>query len=129
MKFFWGGSVPSDLKDIAVFNDFIFDKILRRYIENEIIYNDLKLALHELIVNGATHGNSQKSYKNVEVFLQFEDKYFVFYVQDQGTGIKIIYDEPTPEFKPCGRGLKIVKKTVDQMEMCHNRVTCVKYLE
>lgn len=89
---------------------------------------DLRLILSELMINGCEHGNRNDQEKRVFLHLSVTDTRIAISVRDEGSGFELNLDEKARNHLDCGgRGLRIVAKLVDQMDVKRNEVRCVLY--
>jgi len=87
--------------------------------DQNIVFN-IKLALHEAIINAVKHGNKMKQNLSVKVDITKEDGQLTIQVTDQGKGFdfKDIPDPITPENleKLNGRGIFLIQNAMDKVE-------------
>ena len=101
-------TIPSDLKFIDITVS-IAEKLMINNEYNEKEIREVRLAIHEILINAVKHGN--KANPDTKVITKFilTDKCFYISIEDEGEGFDInsIPDPTLPEniLKPSGRGL------------------------
>lgn len=121
-------SVCSDLKEIRGFLEKILDQ-LDNIIKDENLLFDTKLILHELVANGAIHGNLEDETKNIKVKLELNKSKLQIEVTDEGIGF--CYDEQAYDpmkLKCNGRGLVLVDGLSDEFYIKNNKAVSIKYI-
>ena len=80
-------------------------------------FNNVLIAVSELLLNAIVHGNKQDEKKLVKFAVGFDDKKMIISIVDEGNGFdESKMDDPTLEeniLKTSGRGMFIVKSLVD----------------
>ena len=112
-------SMPSKLELI---DDFVSELLVRMFksnVDKNSLFN-IKLALHEAIINAVKHGNKLNENLRVQVEIKKEENQLIIRVKDQGDGFdyKNIPDPITPENleKLNGRGLFLIQNAMDRVE-------------
>ncbi len=102
---------------------------LKKVLEDESVFFDIRLILNELVINGIFHGNNSDSSKKVCVSIRIQNGYIEIKVKDEGDGF--LYNERkynSNNLGCCGRGLKIVTELSDEFHVDGNTVTAIKYM-
>ena len=80
-------------------------------------FNNVLIAVSELLLNAIVHGNKQDEKKLVKFAVGFDDKKMIISIVDEGNGFdeSKMYDPTLEEniLKTSGRGMFIVKSLVD----------------
>ena len=80
-------------------------------------FNNVLIAVSELLLNAIVHGNKQDEKKLVKFAVGFDDKKMIISIVDEGNGFdESKINDPTLEeniLKTSGRGMFIVKSLVD----------------
>jgi len=80
-------------------------------------FNNVLIAVSELLLNAIVHGNKQDEKKLVKFAVGFDDKKMIISIVDEGNGFdETKMNDPTLEeniLKTSGRGMFIVKSLVD----------------
>lgn len=112
-------TMPSQLELIDGFISSLMARLFNSSSDKNIIFN-IKLALHEAIINAVKHGNKMKKDLPVRVDITKEDGQLTIQVSDQGEGFdfKNIPDPITPENleKLNGRGIFLIQNAMDKVE-------------
>ncbi len=82
----------------------------------------LKLIVSELVMNAYIHGNNGDPDNALDVVIMVDDEDFIVTVKDQGKGLdegkfKDIVMSVSDEGDESGRGMKIVNKLCDQVQL------------
>jgi len=126
-------SMPSRLELIDEFVSSLLVSVAKWHADKNTIFN-IKLALHEAIINAVKHGNNMQPDLLVQVDIIKEDGQIIIQVKDQGKGFdyKNIPDPITPENleKLNGRGLFLIQNAMDKVEFNDNgrTVKMMKFL-
>ncbi len=124
----YSGEVVSDLKMIKSFLENIIEDI-GNLIENQDTMFEIRLILNELVINSAIHGNNMEVDKLINLNILLENNMFEAFVEDQGEGIEFDCDSyNADDLKCCGRGLVIVSKLTDEMNIYKNKIEIRKQL-
>jgi serine/threonine-protein kinase RsbW len=87
-------------------------------------FQQLMIAVTELVVNCIVHGNKELGHKKVGVLVEYDDSIMVIKIADEGNGfdMSILRDPRLPEniLKESGRGFFIAKSMVDELKYEHN---------
>jgi len=112
-------SMPSQLELIDGFVSSLLERICKSPSEKSAAFN-IKLALHEAIINAVKHGNKMNKKLLVQVDITKEEGELIIQIKDQGEGFdyKNIPDPITPENleKLNGRGLFLIQNAMDRVE-------------
>ncbi|MTI46607.1 ATP-binding protein [Sporosalibacterium faouarense] len=128
MCFIVDESICSDLNEIKGFLQDILNQ-LEKNIDDETLLFDTKLILHELVANGAIHGNSKDCSKNIKIRLELKNNRLQIEVTDEGMGF--CFDEGAydpMELKCNGRGLVLVNGLSDEFYVDKNKAVSIKYI-
>ncbi|WP_425446704.1 ATP-binding protein [Dethiothermospora halolimnae] len=121
-------SICSDLSQIKSFLENILKQI-NEDINDDTLLFDIKLILHELVANGAIHGNRNDVNKNIDLYLELDNDHIKIEVTDEGLGFYYDKNKYNPmELKCNGRGLVIVDGLSDEFYVNKNKAVCIKYL-
>lgn len=121
-------SICSDLQIIRTFLQNLLEE-LRKNIKDETILFDAKLILHELVANGAIHGNAQDRSKNIQIRLELRENKLIIEVTDEGLGFCYDKDAYDPMNMKCsGRGLVLVDGLSDEFYVQNNKAISIKYI-
>ena len=107
--------------------------IFKMPVNKEALFN-IKLSLHEAIINAVKHGNKMVSTRWVHVDISNEDNQIVIQVKDQGQGFdfKDIPDPILPENleKLNGRGIFLIQNAMDKVEFADEgrTIKMIKFL-
>ncbi|MBF0571474.1 MAG: ATP-binding protein [Candidatus Omnitrophica bacterium] len=109
-------SIPSRLHLVPVFIASAVGKLGDLQMGEDTVF-DLKLCLHEAVVNAIRHGNKEKSELPVHVVIKTENNEMIMEVTDQGKGFDFsrIPDPTTKENigKLHGRGVYLIQSAMD----------------
>jgi serine/threonine-protein kinase RsbW len=115
--------MPSQLKLIDDFVSSLLARLFSSPSEKNTVFN-IKLALHEALINAVKHGNKMNGDLSVRVDITKEDGQLTIQVTDQGEGFdfKNIPDPITPENleKLNGRGIFLIQNAMDRVEFAGN---------
>ncbi len=86
-------------------------------------FQNLMIAVTEIVSNGIVHGNKENPDKKVSVTVEYDSQKMYVKVTDEGNGFDI-YNIPDPTLpenitKASGRGIFIVKSLVDDFSYRH----------
>ena len=116
-------TMPSQLKLIDDFVSSLLARLFSSPSEKNTVFN-IKLALHEALINAVKHGNKMNGDLSVRVDITKEDGQLTIQVTDQGEGFdfKNIPDPITPENleKLNGRGIFLIQNAMDRVEFAGN---------
>lgn len=125
MFYIYQDSLCNDLNKIQMAVKNIIFGISLLEISNEKLC-DIRLILSELLINAYKHGNKCDENKKILLRLEVDNKKIDIQVIDEGNGIEnCVYD--VNDLKVDGRGLVIVKKLSDYVEIKNNSIRCVFY--
>ena len=97
-------------------SDFV-DLLLEPINSSEYNYQ-IKLGLHEALINAVTHGNKLDPHKSIRVRRIVTPNWCVWQIQDQGNGLEIkkrFYKFPKKLSSINGRGLYIINECFDDI--------------
>ena len=126
-------TMPSQLELIDGFIFSLLTRISQSSFEQKVIFN-IKLALHEALINAVKHGNRMEKDLTVRVHITKEDGLLTMQVTDQGKGFdfKNIPDPITPENleKLNGRGIFLIQNAMDRVEFADQgrTIKMIKFL-
>jgi len=111
--------MPSQLELVDGFVASLLIRIPQLNEDKDTLFN-IKLALHEAIINAVKHGNKMNPNLPVQVDIKKDEGQVVIQVKDQGDGFdyKNLPDPITPENleKLNGRGLFLIQNAMDRVE-------------
>ena len=112
-------NIPSTIHHVPVFIASVIGKLGRLHLDEDMLF-DLKLCLHEAVVNAIRHGNNEKKELPVHVLVKKEKKEIIMEVTDQGKGFNFtrIPDPTTLENigKLHGRGVYLIQSSMDSVK-------------
>lgn len=126
MTYFYSCAVPSEIASVcATVREQIANMREQCALDSEQLM-DLRLILSELMINGCEHGNHNDHGKRVHLRLMVTDTLIHIRVRDEGSGFELNLETNEKNHLDCGgRGLRIVAKLVDEMNVKRNEVHCV----
>ncbi len=108
-------------------------RCVRRYAETRALElgfseqetHDIGLCVHEALANAVVHGNQLDENKMVHVRFRATDDFFSISIQDEGEGYDVAkalhrLHHPEAAEKPCGRGLLLILKLMDNVVFGQN---------
>lgn len=112
--------IPSSRENVRFVEKYI-ESARTEYNIDEDVYGNIIVAVTESVSNAIIHGNKLDETKKVKLGLSMSDNKFKIEVQDQGCGFDYLnVPDPTlPENinKPGGRGIFLMKRLCDKMEI------------
>lgn len=105
-----------ELNSSLQLNDFV-DLLLEPLNGSQYSYN-IKLGLHEALINAVKHGNKLDPNKSIRVRRIITPNWCVWQIQDQGNGLEIkkrLYKLPEKLTSLNGRGLYIINECFDDI--------------
>jgi serine/threonine-protein kinase RsbW len=127
--------LPTDIRTIEHAVDYVLGRCPRCAEEARRLDLNFRVGLTEALSNAMLYGNSRDPSKRVLVEIAFLQECIEARVTDQGNGFDpaTVPDPTTPEnlSKPCGRGLFLMRKLMDEVRFNDqgNQVTLVLRLE
>jgi serine/threonine-protein kinase RsbW len=127
--------LPTDVRTIEYAVDYVIGRCPCCAEEARRLDLNFRVGLTEALSNAMLYGNSRDPSKRVLVEIAFLDQCIEARVTDQGDGFdpSTVPDPTTPEnlTKPCGRGLFLMRKLLDEVSYNAqgNQVTLVLRLE
>ena len=115
--------IKSDLDDIDEAVSFILDKLSSVIRDEELMFN-IRIVINEIVINSYEHGNksNKEKVKNLKVCVNMDCIHIN--VKDEGDGINYIFNENRDiNMTTSGRGLRIVKHLVDELEINNNEIS------
>lgn len=86
--------------------------------------NNIRLSIHEALMNAIEHGNKSDRQKNVNVFKKVDRQNIIFTIRDEGQGFDFgrVPDPTLPEniMNPRGRGLLLIRSFMDEVKFINN---------
>ena len=111
--------VPSDLGAIERAVDFVLARCQQSRFDARRLRLNLRVGLSEAIANAMLYGNRRDPAKRVRIEVTWNTHQIVARVTDQGEGFdpNAVPDPTTPDCisKPCGRGLFLMRKLLDEV--------------
>ncbi|MBF0484525.1 MAG: ATP-binding protein [Candidatus Omnitrophica bacterium] len=118
--------IPSDMALASDFVSGVFEKLLFLSLDDATVFN-LKLCLHEAVVNAIKHGNKLNNALRVHIIINNETNKLIMEVTDQGAGFDHnALPDPTDEkniMKYSGRGVYLIKNIMDDVKFINNGQT------
>ena len=127
--------LPTDVRAIEQAVDYVIESCPTCAEEARRLQLNFRVGLTEALSNAMLYGNSRDPSKSVRVEIAFQLGRLQARVTDQGPGFDpgAVPDPTTPEnlMKPCGRGLFLMRKLLDEVWYNDrgNQVTLVLKLE
>jgi serine/threonine-protein kinase RsbW len=127
--------LPSDVRSIEHAVQYVIGRCPRCLEEARRLDLNFRVGLTEALSNAMLYGNHRDPSKRVLVEIAFLQECIEARVTDQGDGFDpaTVPDPTTPEnlMKPCGRGLFLMRKLMDEVRYNDqgNQVTLVLRLE
>lgn len=127
--------LPTDIRSIERTVEYVINRCPRCSDEARRLNLNFRVGLTEALSNAMLYGNLRDPSKRVLVEIAFERGRLRARVTDQGSGFDpaSVPDPTTPEnlLKPCGRGLFLMRKLLDEVFFNDqgNQVTLVLRLE
>ena len=115
--------IKSDLNDIDEAVSFILEK-LSGVIRNEELMFNVRIVINEIVINSYEHGNKCNKEKGINLKVCVNMDCIHINVKDEGDGINYIFNENMDiNMTTSGRGLRIVKHLVDELEINSNEIS------
>lgn len=121
MNFEYKRVIKSDLNDIDKAVSFLLQKLSNVIRDEEIMFN-IRLVINEIVINSYEHGNKCCKEKGINLKVCVNMDCIYINVKDEGDGINYIFDE-SPNMSTSGRGLRIVKNLVDELNINNNEIS------
>ena len=114
--------IKSDLDDIDKAVSYVLEK-LSSVIRNEEIMFNIRIVINEIVINSYEHGNKCNREKGINLKVCVNMDCIHINVKDEGDGINYIFNENRDiNMTTSGRGLRIVKQLVDELEINNNEI-------
>ena len=111
--------IPSDLSAIERAVELILARCRTPAFEARRLRLNLRVGLSEALANAMLYGNGRDPAKRVRIEVRCSTSEIVACVTDEGEGFdpSLVPDPTTPECitKPCGRGLFLMRKLLDEV--------------
>ena len=115
--------IKSDLDDIDEAVSFILEKLSSVIRDEELMFN-IRIVINEIVINSYEHGNKCNQEKGINLKVCVNMDCIHINVKDEGDGINYIFNENRDiNTTTSGRGLRIVKHLVDELEINNNEIT------
>ncbi len=124
MRYHYEGSMKGNLNTIQSLTGHLVYTLEKMALDESTLF-DVRLVLSELLINSYEHGNRSNQNKQIFIKLYMEPNEIVLSVQDEGMGFSIDCPDPVDLCSCSGRGLMIVKKLADKVEVRENCITAV----
>lgn len=115
--------IESTINNICEIENFL-NSIFHSYNINSKLYHNIYLSLNEAVNNAIKHGNNYDKSKYVMIYFSVSSDYYEFIIEDEGNGFIIENVKDPTEIQniknESGRGLFIMKKYSDQLEILDN---------
>ncbi|MBF0593377.1 MAG: ATP-binding protein [Candidatus Omnitrophica bacterium] len=110
--------IPSRLNLVSGFIAAVVRKLENLKLAEEVVF-DLKLCLHEALVNAVKHGNKHHEHLTVHVLIKADHHQLLMEVTDQGEGFDAAaIPNPTADeniMASHGRGIHLIKSMMDKV--------------
>ncbi len=124
MRYHYEGCLKGNLRSIQALTGHLIHTLEKLSLDEATLF-DLRLVLSELLINSYEHGNRANQNKQIFVKLYLEEREIVLSVRDEGAGFEIDCEDPTDLCSCSGRGLMIVKRLADTVQVNDNWITAV----
>ena len=122
MDFEYAKVIKSNLQDIDEAVSFILKKLSNVIRDEELMFN-VRLVINEIVINSYEHGNKCCKEKGINLKVCLNMDCIHINVKDEGDGINYIFNEnEIMNMTTSGRGLRIVKNLVDELEINNNEI-------
>ena len=112
-------TIPSKMALVPDFISSAVEKLRLLPVKENDIFN-IKLCLHEAVVNAVKHGNKLNSALGVHVLIKIDKSQLTLEVSDQGEGFdyRVLPDPTTPEniMQHQGRGIYLIRKIMNDVK-------------
>ena len=123
MDFEYAKIIKSDLNDIDDAVSFVLNKLSSVVRDEELMFN-IRIVINEIVINTYEHGNKCNREKGINLKVCVNTDCIHINVKDEGDGINYIFNENGDiNMTTSGRGLRIVKHLVDELEINNNEVS------
>lgn len=123
MDFEYAKIIKSDLNDIDDAVSFVLNKLSSVVRDEELMFN-IRIVINEIVINSYEHGNKCNREKGINLKVCVNTDCIHINVKDEGDGINYIFNENGDiNMTMSGRGLRIVKHLVDELEINNNEVS------
>lgn len=123
MDFEYVKVIKSDLDDIDEAVSFILGKLSSVIRDEELMFN-IRIVINEIVINSYEHGNKCNKEKGTNLKVCVNMDCIHINVKDEGDGINYIFNENKDiNTTTSGRGLRIVKHLVDELEINNNEIS------
>ena len=123
MDFEYVKVIKSDLDDIDEAVSFILGKLSSVIRDEELMFN-IRIVINEIVINSYEHGNKCNKENGINLKVCVNMDCIHINVKDEGDGINYIFNENKDiNTTTSGRGLRIVKHLVDELEINNNEIS------
>ena len=123
MDFEYVKVIKSDLDDIDEAVSFILGKLSSVIRDEDLMFN-IRIVINEIVINSYEHGNKCNKEKGINLKVCVNMDCIHINVKDEGDGINYIFNENKDiNTTTSGRGLRIVKHLVDELEINNNEIS------
>ena len=123
MDFEYAKIIKSDLNDIDDAVSFVLNKLSSVVRDEELMFN-IRIVINEIVINSYEHGNKCNREKGINLKVCVNKDWIHINVKYEGDGINYIFNENGDiNMTTSGRGLRIVKHLVDELEINNNEVS------
>ena len=123
MDFEYVKVIKSDLVDIDEAVTYVLNKLSSVIRDEEVMFN-IRLVINEIVINSYEHGNKCNKEKGINLKICVNMDCIHINVKDEGDGINYIFNEGKDiNMTTSGRGLRIVKHLVDELQIDNNEIT------
>lgn len=123
MKYTYSCSVSSDITSVCDTVKKIVSDLGDKLSYEKLM--DVRLVLSELMINSCEHGNDNDRNKKVSIDVEADDEAVSIKVSDEGDGFDYRRDVKIDEFSCSGRGLMIVSRLCEQVQVEKSTVSCI----
>lgn len=125
MDFEYMKVIKSDLQDIDEAVSYVLQKLSDVIRDEETMFN-IRIVINEIVINSYEHGNKCCKEKGINLKICVNMDCIHINVKDEGDGINYIFNESGDiNMTTSGRGLRIVKNLVDELEINNNEITAM----
>ena len=102
---------------------FLLGKLSSVIRDEELMFN-IRIVINEIVINSYEHGNKCNKEKGINLKVCVNMDCIHINVKDEGDGINYIFNENKDiNTTTSGRGLRIVKHLVDELEINNNEIS------
>ncbi len=110
---------PSDTELVDGIAVYLTIDLINYNMCNVVEVNNIRLSIHEALMNAIEHGNKMDRSKQVQIIKKVDHDSIVFHIIDEGDGFDLnkVPDPTLPEniMNPRGRGILLISSFMDEM--------------